>query len=96
MNGTAVEPVAKPSAHGRSEIFPAMNRLLTRAGNVRFDGGQLRDGTAPSSFALEPPLFFSVFPSPSCSYPAIGPKRQMPGGLARSTQGDGVDVPECA
>jgi hypothetical protein len=32
---TAVEPGAKPSAHGRSEIFPAMNRLLTPEGNVR-------------------------------------------------------------
>jgi hypothetical protein len=30
----AVEPVAKHSAHGRSEIFPAMNRLLTSVGNV--------------------------------------------------------------
>jgi hypothetical protein len=35
MNGTAVEPMAKPSAHGRSEVFPAMNRLLTPAENVR-------------------------------------------------------------
>ncbi len=35
MNGTAVEPAAKPSAHGRSEISPAMNRLLIPAGNVR-------------------------------------------------------------
>jgi hypothetical protein len=40
MNGTAVEPEAKPSAHGRSEIFPAMNRFLPPAGNVRSDGGQ--------------------------------------------------------
>jgi len=45
MKGTAVEPGAKPSAHGRSEVFPAMNRLLTPAGNVRSDGGQPRDGT---------------------------------------------------
>ncbi len=64
MNGTAVEPGAKPSAHGRSEIFPAMNRLLTPAGNVRSDSGQPRDGTAPSSFAPEPPLLFSVFSMP--------------------------------
>ena len=55
----------KPSAHGQSEIVPAMNRLLTPAGNVRSDGGQPRDGTAPSSFAPEPPLFFSVFSTPS-------------------------------
>ncbi len=34
MKGTAVERVAKPSAHGRSEIFPAMNRLLTPEENV--------------------------------------------------------------
>jgi hypothetical protein len=40
MNDTAVEPGAKPSAHGRSEILPAMNRLLPSAGNVRSDGGQ--------------------------------------------------------
>ncbi len=45
MNGTAVEPGAKPSAHGQSEILPAMNRLLPSAGNVRSDGGQPRDGT---------------------------------------------------
>ncbi len=32
MNGTAVERVAKPSAHGRLEVFPAMNRLLTPQG----------------------------------------------------------------
>ncbi len=35
MPDAAVEPVAEPSAHGRSEIFPAMNRLLTPEGNVR-------------------------------------------------------------
>jgi len=29
-----------PSAHGRSEVFPAMNRLLTREENVHSDGGQ--------------------------------------------------------
>ena len=75
MNGTAVEPGAKPSAHGRSAIFPAMNRLFTREGNVHSDGAQPRDGTAPASFAPEPPLFFSVFSTPSCSYPAVGPKR---------------------
>jgi hypothetical protein len=63
----------KPSAHGRSEIFPAMNRLLTPAGNVRSDGEQPRDGTAPSSFAPEPPLFFSVFSTPSGSYPSEFP-----------------------
>ena len=40
MPDTAVEPVAKPSAHGRSELFPAMNRLLTPEGNVRSDGYQ--------------------------------------------------------
>jgi len=45
MNGPAIEPRAKPSAHGRSEVVPAMNRLLTPAGNVRSDGGQPRDGT---------------------------------------------------
>jgi len=38
MNDAAIEPGAKPSAHGRSEILPAMNRLLTPAGNVRSDG----------------------------------------------------------
>ena len=40
MPDAAVEPVAKPSAHGRSEIIPAMNRLLPPVGNVRSDGGQ--------------------------------------------------------
>jgi len=35
----AVEPVAKPSAYGRSEVFPAMNRFLTSEENVPSDGG---------------------------------------------------------
>jgi len=35
MPDAAVEPVAKPSAHGRSEVFPAMKRLVTPVGNVR-------------------------------------------------------------
>jgi hypothetical protein len=60
----AVEPVAKPSIHGRFEVFPAMNRFLTPAGNVRSDDGQPRDGTAPSNFVPEPPLFFSVSAGP--------------------------------
>ena len=60
MPDAAVEPVAKPSAQGRSELFPAMNRFLTPAGNMRSDGGQPRAGTAPSNFAPEPPLLFSA------------------------------------
>jgi hypothetical protein len=61
MPGAAVEPVTQPSAHGRPEISPAMNRLLTPAGNVRSDGAQPRDGTAASSFALNR-LFSSPCP----------------------------------
>ena len=59
-----MEPVAKPSAQGRSEIFPALNRFLTPEENVRSAGGQLRAGTTPSRVAPEPPLFFSVSGSP--------------------------------
>jgi hypothetical protein len=45
MPGAAVEPVAKPSAHGRSEIVPAMSRLLTPDGNVQ---------ATPANRAIEP------------------------------------------
>ncbi len=80
-DGTAVERGARPSAHGRSEIFPAMNRLLTPAGNVRSDGDQPRDGTAPSSFAPEPPLFFCVFSTlgeASAEYPSFPCQEFLP------------------
>ncbi len=46
MKGTAVERGAKPSAHGRSEIFPAMSRLLTPEENVR---------TMAANPGMEPP-----------------------------------------
>ena len=55
-----MEPVAKPSAQGRSEIFPALNRVLTPEENVRSHGGQPREGTAPSRVALN-----RLFSSPS-------------------------------
>ena len=77
-----VEPVAELSAYGRSEIFSAMNRLLPPVGNVRAmaaKGPQTRDiafgdpspgtETAPSSFAPEPPLFFSVSSRAACDVP---------------------------
>ena len=82
MPDAAVEPGAKPSAHGRSEIFPAMNRLLTPAGNVRSDGGQPREGTAPASFAPEPPLFFSVSPRAACDQVSENASTSCPLGLA--------------
>jgi hypothetical protein len=40
MPDAAVESGAKPSAQGRSEVFPALNRFLTPERNVRSDGGQ--------------------------------------------------------
>ncbi len=48
------------STYGRSEIFPAMNRLLTPAGNVRSAGGQRRDGTGHRASPLN-----RLFSSPS-------------------------------
>jgi hypothetical protein len=42
-------------------LFPGTNRLLPPAGNVRSDSSQPRNGTAPPSFAPEPPLVFSLF-----------------------------------
>jgi hypothetical protein len=61
-----VEPVAKPSAQGRSEIFPALNRLLTPEGNVR---------AMATNPGMEPPyrasplnrLFASSSQRPRCS-----------------------------
>jgi hypothetical protein len=48
------------------------NRLLTPAENVRSDGDQPREGTAPSSFAPEPPLFFCVFSTLWAKYGRTG------------------------
>jgi hypothetical protein len=77
-----VEPVAKPSPQGRSEIFPALNRFLIPEENVRSAGGQPREGTAPSRVAPEPPLFFSVSASPIF--------REEPGIMRGRGPGDGA------
>ena len=69
----------KPSAQGRFDVFPALNRFLTPAGNVRSDGDPTRGWDRVSSFAPEPPLFFSVFSTSWCSYPAVGPQRKVQG-----------------
>jgi hypothetical protein len=66
MPEAAVAPVAKPSAQGRSAVFPVMNRLLTSTGNVRTMAASPGDGTAPSNFAPEPPLFFSESSRGTC------------------------------
>ena len=72
----------RPAAQGRSEIFPALNRLLIPVGNVQATaakGPQTRDiafgdptpgtETAPSRFAPEPPLSFSASSRAACDLP---------------------------
>jgi len=74
MPDAAVESVAQPSAQGRSEVLPALNRFLTPARNVRSDGGPPHEGTAPSRVAPEPPPFFSVSSTAACSCPPELPR----------------------
>ena len=72
MPDAAVKPVAKPSAHGRSESFPAMSRLLTHERNVRFDGGRPWDGTEHGASPLN-----RLFSSPSVPRRAARAQRRI-------------------
>jgi hypothetical protein len=87
MPDAAVEPVAKPSAHDRSELFPAMNRLLTPVGNVRATTTNPGTGTGHRASPLN-----HLFSSP-CPQELRAMCRDGVGEVRKNRTGQKCDVP---